>query len=84
MRAIICRISYIVKYMDNLPTFGKYQGFTDDKIIDLVKFSLPCKLQKKLLIQGFNFSTKSFNVIVDLFKRLDMAKDIFHEKGDGT
>ena len=36
----VCRASNIVKHLNHFSSFGTYQGFTDEKIVDLVKFSL--------------------------------------------
>ena len=58
------------------------QKFPDDKTINLVKFTLPQEWQKQLLDQRFNSSTKILKNIVELCKKLETAKEIFHDKGD--
>ena len=84
MHTFICCIDEIFEYLKHCPTFGKDQGLTEEKNIELVNFALPFKWQKKIPTQEFDSYTKSLNNLVNFCEKLERVKEIFNYKGDAS
>ena len=74
VREFVYSANEIVEYLKKLPPFGNYQGFPEDKIINLDKFYIPYEWQKQLLMQGFNSSANSPNGLIEFYKQLKTDK----------
>ena len=77
-------INDIAEYLKHSPPFGTSQGFTSEKIIELVEFGLTQIFQKQLIMKLFNLDTKIINNLVELYNKLYMAEVIYGDKVDGT
>ena len=84
IREFVFRINDIAEYLKTFPPFGTSQGFTSDKIIELVEFGLTQIFQKQLIMKLFNLDTKSINDLVEFYNKLYMAEGVSGDKGDGT
>ena len=78
MREFIFNVKNIVEYLKQLPLFGMDQGLPNDKIIELVHFSLPHEWKNQIPVQGV--SRRALRVLLVL----NIAKEIFHNKGNGS
>ena len=84
IREFVFHINDIADYLRQFPPFGTSQGFTSDKIIELVDFRLTCNWKKQLITKLFNLDTKIINNLVELYNKLYMAEVIYGDKVDGT
>ena len=73
----ICRIYYIVKYLDIFPLLRANQSLTEDLILDIVEFLLPQEQQNELLIKGFDSATQGFTEIVEFCEFFETSEEIF-------
>ena len=78
----ICRVNYMVEYLNHLPPFGQYQEFLEDGILELVELVILCEWHKQLLVQGFESEVKILNTLIELFGHLNTSKEIFNSRGD--
>ena len=72
----------MVEYLDKFPHFIARQHLPEDKILELVEFSLPKECQKELLIQGFDSTTQGLMELVNFCKRLKTAEEVFQTQGE--
>ena len=80
IRKFICRVKKINKYLEKFPLFGTSQGLLDDKIINIIDFSLSCKWKKQITIQVFKFTFKGLNELIEFCDHLKTADKIFQDK----
>ena len=64
----------MVNALDQLLPFQKNQGLSEDKLIGIIEFALPCKCHQQILVQGFDSAENILNKIVKLCKQFEMAK----------
>ena len=81
---LIYHTNNIVYYLYHFLSFRISQGFHDNKLINIIKFTLPYKPHKQLLMKGSDSAIKSLNKISELCKLLDTEGQILHDKIDGT
>ena len=84
IRYFIFCINYIIEYLKKFPPFGAGQRLPEDKILELVEFSLPEKWQKSLVVQGFDSATHGLTELVEFCESLETAKEIFQTQGVGN
>ena len=80
----ICCVNEIFEYLKHFTSLGKYQGLAEDKIIELINFALLSKWKNQLPVQGFDLEANDLNKLVEFCGQIDMAGEIFHDKGDGS
>ena len=73
-----------MEYLKHLPPFGQVQGLSEDKILELVEFTLPHKWKNQLIVQGPDLAGKSLNELVEFCKHLKTDKEIFYGRGYGS
>ena len=74
----------MIKYIDKFPPFGEGKYLPENKILELVKFSVLKERQKELIIQGFEAATQGLTELVEFCERLETSKEIFQMQGKGN
>ena len=64
IRQFINHVNDIIKYFKHFLPFGMPHGLINNEIIKLVEFTLPQNCHNQLLVQIFEYSTKSLNELV--------------------
>ena len=82
--SFICWIDNIFDYLKKLPPFRVVQCLPEDKILELVYFSLLKECQKELIIQGFESATQGLTELVKFCEQLDTAEKHFQTQGEGN
>ena len=74
----------MVNYLKKLPPFGVGQRLPEDKILELVEFSLLKEWYRELTIQKFDSATQGLTYLVELCERLNTSEEIFQAQGEGN
>ena len=64
-------------YLEKFPPLEVGQCLPGDNIFELVKFSLPRKLQKELIFQRFESVTQGLTDLVEFCKQPETAEENF-------
>ena len=76
-RNFVARVRKLNDHLKNFPLFGNNQELPEDKILEIIKFSLLQEWQKTMLVQGFDSATASVQDLIDLCERLECVEEIY-------
>ena len=74
----------MIEYLDSLPPSRQRQRLPENKILDMVEFSLPKECQKELIIQDFDSATQGLTDLIEFCDCLETAEEIFQTQGEGN
>ena len=72
----------MLEYLEKYPPFGAEQRLPDEKILELVNFSLLKEWQEQFISQGFNSATQGLMELVDLCECLENYEENFQTQGE--
>ena len=70
----------MVYYLGYFPPFSINQGLTEDEILDILEFALPCEWKKHLLVQGYESTGKDLYELSEFCEILEIDKYIYNNQ----
>ena len=74
IREFVARIQELNSKLEQFPPFKPDQAFKDDKLVEIIEYSLPAVWQRKMRIQGFVPQDKTVLEILKFCERMEIVE----------
>ena len=64
-RVYLIRLKELNQYLTQFPDGNENSSLDDDKLSEILEFSVPSSWQKNMILQGFDFTTQMLDELVE-------------------
>ena len=75
-REFVARLQELNSKLDKFPPFKSNQSFKDDKLVEVLQYSLPAAWQREMRLQGFVPEEKTLSEVVKFCERMEVVETL--------